>query len=426
MKFSLHSAGLKAGLLSAALGLFGAAAANATETFPYGGQLKANVEYVFDLVELSAEYVPVASGKMTYNCGSFINIYSDPEHTSRINAKYEGYVGGSQAYTINVTKDVPVYVYADSFDVSWSAYQGMIFQITQDAPVEILSYSDEPGSILSVTSGFDELLIYMNQAVKASSATMTVDNSGTTVNLGLTDVYSTTLSVNYVDALLKLMDDGTVKGGEDLTISLRGVMTESGLLYDNGNDLVLKYKAPTVPLKLVSINLPNPFRSYWEEGKGGILTATFNAPVSQVEYTLTYGDPEPESTDRYVETGSNLNPNSPAKVTVEGNEVTINFSGYHRAPEDMLEATSIYNDVSIKLIAYDANGQLGVGTDQGTLGSYTYVLPYQNDFPTFINETMAADPEATTVYSVDGRRIENVKELNKGLYIINGKKVLVK
>lgn len=429
----LRCVGRKTGLMLAAIGLFGAANVQA-ESFPNDGNLQANVEYIItsadiSLGSLSAVYIPVADGKMTYTCAGVFSPYYDEGHTTGVSSAYEGYVNGTQAYSVNVKKDVPIYFYADDWGLS-SAFDGMIFQIVQGAPIDVVAYTEEPGTVLSVTSGIEDLVVTFNQPVKASKATFSVADSDASVDVELDQVFGSNMIIKYRNALYALMDSGDITGGEDIYLTIIGIENEAGEQYDNGNNLVIEYKAPAVPVRLVSVDLPDPFMAFWNEGdSAAVLTATFSGDISRLTYDLMYGNFEPGTTDNYTESGSNLDSASHAKVTIDGNVATIDFAGYKRTPEDMLESGKLYDEVSIKLVALDADGQETVGMDSGSAGSSTFVLPYKNnEIVTYVEEISAAGSETLDIYSIDGRRIvsNDVKSLNKGLYIINGKKVIVK
>ncbi len=365
-----------AALATAVVCLSAASDVCATETFPYGGTLQANVGYTFDKVELSATFIPSATGEIIYNCAGFIMPYADSEHTQYIEGVWQNYIEGSSAYSINVTKDVPVYFFADLFDVQWNAQAGMIFKITENQPIEILGYSVEEGDVLSLTSGYGELVIYTNQPVSAAGARISVDATGTEVNIPMSSDYSTMLSVNYIDPLMKLTESDAVKGGEDISLIVRGITNNTGKLYDDGNDLVIKYKAPAKPVTIKNISLPDPFKAYWKEGNpDGVATVEYSGPISKADYLLKYGDFESEVPDGYIETGDSSDPASPAKITIDGNKLMIDFSGKSRTFVDM-GTTMDYGNIYLSISAYDKSGEPVMGEGQGMVGGFGRELSY--------------------------------------------------
>lgn len=110
------------------------------------------------------------------------------------------------------------------------------------------------------------------------------------------------------------------------------------------------------------------------------------------------------------------NANWPSKnETAEGGEVTW---------EDYYDATDLQGPTQYVLANWDFDKVWGFDTSAG----YLYpVLKSQGNATTSIKNVFGdKNPAQTGIYDLQGRRIENVGHLTKGIYIINGRKVVVK
>lgn len=400
----------KAALVAAATLLSAGMTVSAAEPFPNGGVIEPNVEYtVGGSTDLLAKYIPTKTGKVSYRqCGCF-GVYSS-EETSMDNAIEpvgSSYIDGYLVMDIPVTENVPVYFYADSFDLMF-ANPGQLFKVIVDEPIELLGYSVEEGDVLSVTSGYDGFVVYFNQGVHASKATLSVDGTDTKVNIFMSTMDTPSLAVNYVSGLMDLLNNGVISGGEPLTITLSEISNGSGMLYNEGKDLEIKFKAPTKPVTVLNKQIPDPFLAYWKDGdQDAIVTIEYSGNISLADYQLLYGNFEAEVPDGYIEVGASNNPASLAKVTIDGNKVMINFAGTQRRPQDMVPSGTDYGEINLKISAYDETGQPVVGGGAGQVGSFDQQLTYLYVSPANFN--VAFTPAS-------GESLEGYENLTVHLY----------
>ncbi len=394
--------------LAAAAVCVSAGLANAAVPFPNGGTIEANVEYEIGIGDFSATFIPSTSGTVMHTVANYIHPYYDANHTNMVpdsEDKLQNYNDlGTKSLT--VTKGTPVYF--SGFLTKYDYQPGVTFKITENAPIKINGYSIQPNSVLSTTSGYDDLLVYANQPVRAQGATLTIDKSGTSQSISTSSEYATTLSFNYVKILNNWFNTKALEGGEALTLTIRGIVNNAGVLYNGGQDLVLHYKAPQKTTTLRSVVYPDPFNSFWPEGDpGAVLTAVYSDKITKAEYHLTFGNFEQEIPDGYYEWGSSNNPNSEAKITIEGNTVKVDFSGKQRRPQDMVPSGTNYNNLVVKIIAWDADGEYVAGSGQGQVGSFDHLLNYKYITPAEFNTTFTPDK---------GESIKGVNDVKVELY----------
>ncbi len=368
----------KAALVAAATLLSAGMTVSAAEPFPNGGVIEPNVEYtVGGSTDLLAKYIPTKTGKVSYRqCGCF-GVYSS-EETSMDNAiepVRSSYIDRYLVIDIPLTENVPVYFYADSFDLMFAS-PGQLFKVIVDEPIELLGYSVEEGDVLSVTSGYDGFVVYFNQGVHASKATLSVEGTDTKVNIFMSTMDTPSLAVNYVSGLMDLLNNGVISGGEPLTITLSEISNGSGMLYNEGKDLVLKFKAPTKPVTVLNKQIPDPFLAYWKDGdQDAIVTIEYSGNISLADYQLLYGNFEAEVPDGYIEPGASSDSASPAKTTIDGNKLMIDFSGKSRTFVDM-GTTMDYGNIYLSISAYDKSGEPVMGEGQGMVGGFGRELSY--------------------------------------------------
>ena len=256
--------------------------AYAAEPFPNDGHLKANTDYLIEgETELLATFIPEQSGVVTYTRGNSVTPYKNPSHTEdqEWERTFQSFV--DQSYSISVEKDVPVYFYISQFAVKYEV-GGQIFRINQDQPIEVVSYTAQPGSVLSVTDGYTDMGIVFNQPVTVGSATLSIDGTSDVANISMTTVPNVNVYVPYVNAIKNWMRTGAVKGGEHLTLTLKDIKNAAGKSYKDGEDLVLNYIAPELFVSLLSYETPDPFMSFWKKGNPeAVMTITYDGAISK-------------------------------------------------------------------------------------------------------------------------------------------------
>ncbi|MBD5283127.1 MAG: hypothetical protein HDS31_00730 [Bacteroides sp.] len=380
--------------LTAAAVCVSASIASAAEAFPNGGTILANTEYSLLSQEMSGVFYPSTTGQIIYNCGNGFHAYSDASHSNMITGEWLNFTDGG-TYSLDVTKDVPVYFYCSDFDARFQLTTGLTFTVSENQPIAVTGYTVQPGSTLSMTDGLGEVDIYFNQPVHAGTVTLSIDGTSNTTVINTGTANSTTLAVPYLTQLQNWFNTGALQGGEGLTMTISGIQNASGVYYNGGEDLVLKFKAPQKTVSLRNYSGANPFYSYWTPGDpSAVLTANYSGNISRADYMITFGDFENSDGNGYVEEGSSQNPSSPAKVTIDGNVVKVDFAGKQRRPTDMVSSGTNYNNLVIKITAWDADGNPIASVGQGTVGSFEIVPTYIYLDPAQLNAVFT--PEAGT------------------------------
>lgn len=383
------------------------ASAYAAEPFPDGGTLKANTDYLLEgSSDIQATYVPDQTCTINYNCGNGVHPYSDIECSQELDRQFQSYLDYG-TYSLAVEKDVPVYFKVDGFELQFGM-AGMTFRISQNQPIEVVGYDNAPGSVLSVTNGFNDTGIRFNQPVTAESVTISITGTDKVANVSMSTTPNMYLYIPYVNTLNNWFNSGALRGGEDLTITVKGIKNEEGVLYKDGEDLVINYKAPEKAVRLLSYEAPNPFMSYWKQGDpDAIMTISYDGTISKAEYQMTFGNFEAEIPDGYLELGASDNPDSPAKVTIEGNIVKIDFAGFQRRPQDMVPSGTDYGNLVLKVYAYDEIGQPVMGNGSGQVGSFDQLLNYRYISPAEIRPVFTP---------AKGESLKGVNEVEIHLY----------
>lgn len=396
--------GRKAALAVAALCV--SASAFAAIPFPNGGVLEANTQYSLEQTEMKASFTPSSTGTVQFTCNLGFHAFADKNCTIMLDEKHISYENLKQA-EISVTDGQTIYFYCDAYDARFSIAGG-IFEIMENQPIVINGYSQPQGSILSVTDGFGSFQVYANQPVHAGAVTLSITGTQYSKALVVSSLNAMTIEIPYKSAIDAWFNTGALKGGEDLTMTISGIVNGKGEKYNNGADLVLKFKAPQKTVSLRSAVVPDPFMSYWQPGNpAAILTATYTGDISKAQYFLNFGDQESEDRDYYEEFGSSTDPNSPAKVTIEGNVVKIDFAGKQRRPQDMVPSGTNYDNLTVKVIAWDSTGNPVAGEGAGQVGSFDRALNYQYIAPAELNTTFTPEPGGT---------LEGVKSITLRIY----------
>ncbi len=362
------------GLLACVAALASASTASAAVPFPAGGDLEANVEYSLSTPDVVAKYVPTKTGEITYICGNAVvpytseEIVEDNEIKNRIFQNYADY----GTYALEVEAGVAVYFHVIE-DYSFSVGSDAVFKINAGLPIEIVSYSEPEGSVLSLTNGFSEMTVTFNQPVEAKDAYIFA--KGQFRPMKLEEGLSMQLNLKYVEPLMGLFESGILEGGEDVAIYVSDITNASGEKYNDGNPLALNYKAPSKPVKIEELIVPEVFDGNWSKGDpNAIVTATYSGNISRAQYTLRYGlDPSASMPSYYEEVGDSDDPTSKSPVTIEGNKVTIDFSTAKRNPVDMGYDS---NEIALKVTAWDESGQPVIGEGQGSFGGKEVMLPF--------------------------------------------------
>ena len=199
------------------------------------------------------------------------------------------------------------------------------------------------------------------------------------------------LYVLLKDSLISWLNKGIIKGGEEMTITVKNIRAaaDENIKYGEDGNLTLKFLTPSKPHYLVSKQLPDPFLSYWPKGdERGMIVLTFDSDVMAGEaqtakgsFTIGYA----EADDIYVESLE------PSMFRAEGNKLYIDFTGKLRTKETM----GLKNDwglITLRLMNVKmADGTNVFSAGAGTSGSFTFSMNYEEYKSNLAYELTPAD-----------------------------------
>lgn len=296
-----------------------------------------------------------------------------------------GYVNGIYQYQLNVEEGTTYYF---KLVATWA--DSAFYMLQSEAggamtALEVSSISPAEGSTLDLT-GTGSVVAYFNQAVTCNATATMQSGHMTNDSLAVNVISSTSsLQVEYKDTLMGWLTDGHVLAGDAVTFTFTGIASAANpdSLLNGDGTLTLSFLVPDAPVQLVEETVPQTFRSYWlPEDEDGIIRLTFDGELSAASAYLTYGDRDSE-TDYYYE---------PLTVQIDSNQIIIDLTGYLRNPSAMLASGTLYESVYIKVTnVLDSQGNSPYSAAQGSVGSYSYTLPYKDISTNFATEWLPAD-----------------------------------
>ncbi len=314
--------------------------------------------------DITAEYTAEESGKLTVKSNSFSDVprpYTDDTYTTQIDHNVT-----SGKYVIDVEKGKTYYF------MGMTLNSGVTFRITMNekTDLEVTKINPEEGSAFDIT-GSGLVSLTFSTGVKIGSATLTSGTNTVEISVNTTSQYA---SLNLKAALFKWMKDGVVKEGDKLVVDVKDIVSVDDPS-SKIEDLSLEYLVSAMPTLLESKVLPDNFLSYWEKGdEKGIAKFTFSKDIKTGDGittgTLSFGSLETE--------GGYYTENIP--LTVTGNTITADFTGKTRNPSELITASGI--DVSSVTFSLnrvtDVDGNFAYSESSGSLGSFSYQIPFEN------------------------------------------------
>ena len=288
-----------------------------------------------------------------------------------------------------------------------------------DQPLEsvenvYLSYTDKEGEVqtINVPSG-DEGYELNNQLM-----IIRIANTNNVYNTAKQNAdYAYPIFVNIDGLMCKAGPVGAVNlhaGNEFVTIG------------ENGN-ISIEYELMDA-VRLVSVEWPEAIYSYFPEGsEAGLATLTFNGPVTAQAAQISMimgmhyrGSASGEEVDPYW--------NIPIYLNEDRTILTVDFTGIDFGQS----LVSDYTEVTVMISNIKGeNGMVAILTpdESSFVSTLDKFLPYVDE--PYEGETDAIESlinnesNENVIYNLQGVRV-NPNNLSKGLYIINGKKVMVK
>ena len=264
--------------------------------------------------------------------------------------------------------------------------------------IEYLGASVNEGDEVSPT-GSSTVAFNFNRPVVATSAAIVYgDNQQTSVS-PRSSSYACSVSADVKDAFIKLANAGSIKTGDEVTIVLKGVKEDPDDVQEGDEPIVygdvsIKVKVGDMPAMLLSatmdgvpVNANTKFMTYYAPGKG-VLVLNYSKPLRTygANAQLTFGDFDEADNGGYYKEDANDEDGKNFKMTIEGSQVIIDFSGKRRTVNDMVTSTESKRGVDFSVINLtisnlrDASGVRVNSNGSTTSGRYN--ATFSLDIPT--------------------------------------------
>ena len=291
--------------------------------------------------------------------------YSDEDCTQEIDYSWTDFYGYSMPVEAGVT-----YYFLKKFVMN----SGGTFTLSMATnELKLTSVSPEVGTAFSVSDG-GQLTLTFNQVPKIGGLTVSSGSLSASVTAHIS---GNILSAELKETVYGWLTAGSVNPGDDLTVTLTNVRAsvDESIVYGTDGTLTLAYKVPEKPVMLENASLPEKFLSYWVEGNAAgkvVLTFSDNLYTGEDGATLrlNYGNGEDENPAEYYTEIIN--------GVVDANTLTFDLTGKLRTPQTMVASGTDYGVMMMGVNnVRDAAGNYVFSDGQGTLGSFSYQLPYE-------------------------------------------------
>ncbi|MCH5224828.1 MAG: hypothetical protein J1D77_02470 [Muribaculaceae bacterium] len=310
-----------------------------------------------------------------------------------------------------------------------------------------------PGSSIDLASGFDYLVVGFDQTVtKIAGANLSyTDKMGQPQYISIpSGVNGYSIDVDpyrlRIDNFTQFYSEAKKDADYDFPFYINFENIECGagpvtsvnlkeggefITIGSGSNVSIEYNFID-NVRLLDAVIPNPFYAFWPEGTAaGMAVMTFDSPINmkEAEISLVMGHHIPGASG----TRADDDPDpffSPSYSLNDDNTVlTIDFTGV--SYDERLQKT--YEEVSLIITGiYGENGLLAImggGTEENPAVDNYFLrfIPYVNEAydPAGIENILAEGESIKGVYNIQGIKVDPDK-IQKGIYIVNGKKVMVK
>lgn len=268
----------------------------------------------------------------------------------------------------------------DFFMEKGQTFYSNTFSLGNDSKF-ILSINQEDLKMTNVTpaenSVFDIigsglLVINFNMSVVYDNATLQCGSHSASIT---GNINSGGLQFDLKNQIYQWFTDGSIKGGEELTVTVNGVKSaaDKEMVYGENGTLTLHFLAPQKPVMKIADTQPAKFLSYWIPGNSdAVLTMEFDGELMTGDAQgaaceLSFGSAEAD--DYYTES---------LPITIDGKKLSVDFSGKLRTPALMVPSSLNYGQMLVKFINIKAaNGTMVFSPEQGQTSSFQYAFNYE-------------------------------------------------
>ncbi len=381
---------------------FAFSSANANAAVIDLGELELDKEYTLnDFQGYQATFTAPKTGTLVwYTVNTFLTMYNSSDMND------DTMMSGSFSYVENSTHQIreynveegKTYYFYDGFVMNGGTFK--LYYAANE--LERVSVSPAEKSVFDI-AGIGHINLTYNMNVNVSEVTLTVNGqeldkghaftSGSIVGIQLKGENEDEIDV------IGLLEKGILKGGEELvfTFTVTSVNNPSLTL-----DETVVMICPAMPAQLVEAKVMSTFLSYWYEGdEDGIIELTFDRDLfvptegeNGAVATIQFGNAESEDPgDFYFST---------LTTRVEGNKLYCDFTGVRRRVSDMLTTGNNYGSMRVSIDRVkDVNGNYVYSEGKGTLGSWTWVLPYEQVECQIIHEFVPSNKVYSDTESIE-------------------------
>ncbi len=294
-----------------------------------------------------------------------LEAWKDETFTEVRNITTISFVSGGKETQINVVAGETYYL---SVLDNLSAWHFTVNKISDEIKLE--SVSPEPNGVFPLGDG-GFVNIFFNIPVSYTSATL---QTGTTVKSISGNIVGKTCSFELKDILFGWIQDGVMKAGDTITLTLEGVhsMSDADNIYGEDGKLVIEWISSDKPAEVVKVTKPEKFLSYWPlDSEDGLLIVEYDKeldPNANTHVRLWFGSAEVEG-DYYQE--------NPAAI-IDGKTITVDFRGKRRVPSEMVASGLNYGTFGIMISSIKSiDGQYVYSEGQGNYGSFQEYFTYK-------------------------------------------------
>lgn len=369
---------------------------SAAEVVDYG-LLQLDTDYEFPYFkDVKGYYVADKDGHLTVSSttSDFLTPYKDKELTERYDYTFNR-EGGGNFYDLKVTKGDTVFLFKN-----FCMAKGT-FRLAMGSNVTLTATTDPAAGSVYTPSGTAQIIVTFNKAIKYGSAEI---QAGETISP--IEAYTTGNAVvfNAKNEVYQLMTEGKLVKDQEFILRLKDIKLSSDptVIYGTDGTFEVRLVASAKPAAVESVVKPEEFLSYWRKGAAEAqFVMNFDAPLyvpteadsNKIYAQITYGNFEGTGSEYYVED---------IPLNIEGSSASIDLSGKLRRPADMLPSGNLYPSANIRVFGLrDTAGSYVYTSSNGTLGSFTFSLPYAEVKPNFTAEFTPAS----------GGTLQNVSEL---------------
>lgn len=331
-------------------------------------EIEPNVEYTVPSMKYAYwKFTAPQSGIVIIsgNDGEFPRPFTDESLQTPIDYNHNFVDGGQR---IDFAMEAGQTFYASTFSLNSNSK----FTLTMGSQtLELTNVTPAENSVFDITgSGLLQLNFNMTVAIDKGELSCNGKSAEITGNTN-----SGGLQFDLKNQIYEWLTDGTIKGGEDLVMTITGIRSaaNSSVVYGTDGTLTLHFVAPVKPAMLTGQTLPAKFLSYWIKGNtDAIMTLEFDADLMAGEKQtatceLNFGSAE--MSDFYAEI---------LPVTIDGSKLSVDLSGKLRTPLNMVPSGLNYGSMLVKLYGITAADGTGVfSPGQGQVSTFQFDIPFE-------------------------------------------------